>query len=535
MLTKFIPFLIPGNPPSNLLTNTYISMKKNYLLNMAMIIAVLFSSVQPIHAQKAWGYVAYDGGSSMTAGNIYEFNLNTGAETLLGSVSCVGGNSLFAGEFINGTFYALENTGSNLVSISNNGTCSQVNPLTGIIGGQTVTGLSHNMANGITYVTTTDCSTTELYSLNLANGILTHIGSINAICGIALMIDHTGNAYVIDILTDQIHSLNLSTAAIGSGVGITKNGNPMDLNFAQDADFGCTPNGDIVGMLYDANSGGSLGGLNPTTGVFTETNNILAEVSAFSIDCSVPACPSPFTVTLTPKGVNTNKWGPAPSDPYTFYHGLSQWKKIKSTVTGGVGPFTYVWGNIGSGQIKNVGSKIDQKFLYQPTGATKVYLNVTDQSTNCTFGDTIDIHWNDDFFCGTMTPYIHYKLLICENGVTKCETWRNGFNKIKAGHATLGACTDPRKRADEIQVGELDVFPNPVADVLNISVPGDAGQIAKVVLLNASGQVMLVQDIQATGSEVDATIDMQQFSSGLYLLNVEMEGKVYSEKVQVIK
>jgi hypothetical protein len=209
---------------------------------------------------------------------------------------------------------------------------------------------------------------------------------------------------------------------------------------------------------------------------------------------------------------------------------------MKATVSGGVGPFTYNWGLIGSGQIKNFFSHVDQKYLYQPLGDTKVYVNVTDQSTNCTFGDTIDIAWNDDYFCGTIATIITYRILICENGVTKCETWRNGFNKIKAGNATLGACNViPAKRADEIDINELSAFPNPVADLLNISLPGEAGQMANVVILDSKGQVMLTQEIQATGSDIDATIDMQQFASGLYLLNVEVEGKVYSEKVQVLK
>jgi hypothetical protein len=93
----------------------------------------------------------------------------------------------------------------------------------------------------------------------------------------------------------------------------------------------------------------------------------------------------------------------------------------------------------------------------------------------------------------------------------------------------------PAKRADEIDINELSAFPNPVADLLNISLPGEAGQMANVVILDSKGQVMLTQEIQATGSDIDATIDMQQFASGLYLLNVEVEGKVYSEKVQVLK
>jgi hypothetical protein len=515
-------------------------MKKNYLLKTAMILAVFFTTVQFAQAQKAWGYVNGVLSGSLLQDHLYEFDLTTGAPTLLGGpISCGNANFMSTGEFINGTFYMLESSG-NLYSVSNTGVCTFEKAITGLLVNQIITSMTYDMSSNTVYVVSSQCNVaTNLYTLDLATGVLTSVGNITGVtCAISVVIDNSGNAYIIDVVSDQIYPLNLNTAVPGIGVPLTRTGGiPLDINFGQDADFGCAPSGTLYASIFDNNAfSGFLGTLDPVTGVFTETVNTGAQIAPFAVDCSVPVCPSPFTVTLTPKGVNLNKWGPAPSDPYTFYHGLSQWKKIKSTVTGGVGPFTYVWGNIGSGQIKNVGSKIDQKFLYQPTGATKVYLNVTDQSTNCTFGDTIDIAWNDDYFCGSMTPYIQYMLLICENGVTKCETWRNGFNKIKAGNATLGACNViPAKRADEIDINELSAFPNPVADLLNISLPGEAGQMANVVILDSKGQVMLTQEIQATGSDIDATIDMQQFASGLYLLNVEVEGKVYSEKVQVLK
>ncbi|MCT4624247.1 MAG: PKD domain-containing protein, partial [Schleiferiaceae bacterium] len=135
----------------------------------------------------------------------------------------------------------------------------------------------------------------------------------------------------------------------------------------------------------------------------------IAENTLFTAPSACPVvggtlCPSPFVVNVIPQGMNTNTWGNAVSDPYSFYFGLTQWKKLKSSVTGGVGPFSYSWGTINSGQIKPLGNKIDQKYLFQPMSDCKVYLNVTDQSTNCTYGDTIDITWNDDYFCGTIGP-----------------------------------------------------------------------------------------------------------------------------------
>ena len=92
------------------------------------------------------------------------------------------------------------------------------------------------------------------------------------------------------------------------------------------------------------------------------------------------------------------------SDPYTFYYGVSQWKPLKVTHSGGVGPYTYAWGNAGSGQLKNQSPDGKRISLFEPTGPAKVWVTVSDQGTGCDWTDTLDIAWDNSMFCGTMNP-----------------------------------------------------------------------------------------------------------------------------------
>jgi len=80
---------------------------------------------------------------------------------------------------------------------------------------------------------------------------------------------------------------------------------------------------------------------------------------------------------------------------------------------------------------------------------------------------------------------------------------------------------------------EISIFPNPASDFLRISLPQKT-RATQVFLSDLQGRRILAQD--ATLSDDAFSIDLQDYASGVYLLEV-MEGKdlVVSEKIVVTK
>ncbi|MFK8039300.1 MAG: T9SS type A sorting domain-containing protein, partial [Crocinitomicaceae bacterium] len=83
---------------------------------------------------------------------------------------------------------------------------------------------------------------------------------------------------------------------------------------------------------------------------------------------------------------------------------------------------------------------------------------------------------------------------------------------------------------DESSVSTLEIFPNPVNDVLtiaNLSIEGNA----TVLVYDAQGKMVISQDI--SNHSGNYTINMSQLESGLYV--VEVNSEVNNNKVRVIK
>ncbi len=83
--------------------------------------------------------------------------------------------------------------------------------------------LSYNYTNSTYYALSHDPNNnngSQLYSLNVSTGVLTPIGSLNAIAnGIAFEIDNNGIAYSADAITGKLYTINLTTGA-ATEVGI---------------------------------------------------------------------------------------------------------------------------------------------------------------------------------------------------------------------------------------------------------------------------------------------------------------------------
>lgn len=258
----------------------YTPLKKPFHLPFLFVfIFSLFSSTSSF-AQlpgDAWGTVCAFGNTNTPAGNLVSFDKTTGDATALGRV-CGNGTTLLTGEFVNGIYYAINQGARELVTVAADGSCTTIG--TAAYNGN-VTGLSHDITTGITYLLS---SSNELFTINLETGATTLVGSTSE-TGISLVIDGSGNAYILGLLTNSIHPIDLATAQVSPGVPLTRNGNPLPLNFAQDVDADCDDStGELIGIVYSGGGTGRLGTINPTTGVFTQRAFIGSEICGFSIN-----------------------------------------------------------------------------------------------------------------------------------------------------------------------------------------------------------------------------------------------------------
>ena len=120
------------------------TMYMNFLVKVCTIALILIFSVNTASSQpEAWGYVCGAvqlPGSTLSSGNLYEFNLVNGTATLVGSVLCNGSTpALLAGEFVDEVFYGLnDNAPKTLVSIAQDASCNVIGPLTVLVAGHTV-------------------------------------------------------------------------------------------------------------------------------------------------------------------------------------------------------------------------------------------------------------------------------------------------------------------------------------------------------------------------------------------------------------
>lgn len=230
---------------------------------------------------RAWGMVLRSRRrDTFQGGNLVSFDLDGIPTVLAESTTCF--TDLSVAEFVNGTFYGLEDGTLSLVSLDAEGNGNFIGFLTGIENGHMVTGMSHDRKTGKTYVMSTDLNESTLYELDLGSGMLTRPVTINDLnFVISLMICCTGDAYVIDVNTVKLHKINLNTGSlVGEPVLLE-----LDSTYLQDYDFSCGPDGFIYGMVYDGVKG-VLSKINPSTGEVISLNDLgNVEFGAFAIEC----------------------------------------------------------------------------------------------------------------------------------------------------------------------------------------------------------------------------------------------------------
>ncbi len=259
---------------------------RSHVSIVSTIIFVLLSTSLFTQTPPACGIVTTDNGAGIPAGTLVDVNLDDGTVSAINPLTPLPAGFISAGTLIDGLLYA----------ISQSNVLFTVDPVTGATNtiGNPVPSAGGNWGglalhpDGTLYAMASDGATTDLYSIDIISGSATLVGNIPGVFGIFLVINKAGEAFVGSIDPDGIVSIDLSTGApngalipILDGPG----GTPIDLNFGQDASFGCIEGTSMLyGTIFDFGLFGTrIGTLDPVTGVFTTLNTFGGQISSFAV------------------------------------------------------------------------------------------------------------------------------------------------------------------------------------------------------------------------------------------------------------
>lgn len=85
------------------------------------------------------------------------------------------------------------------------------------------------------------------------------------------------------------------------------------------------------------------------------------------------------------------------------------------------------------------------------------------------------------------------------------------------------------------EIGKIQVFPNPSADLVQIKMRFDQDREVRLQLLDVRGQIIWSQIVN--GQQLEESTNIQSLPNGLYFLNILLDDKQYSQsfKIQKIK
>ena len=201
-----------------------------------------------------------------------------------------GGFLLMGGDFDGqGVFYAVNGNLNSLITINHlTGAETVVAVISGVTAGLTVTSITWNPADSKMYLSASNLTTSFLYTINLTTAVATLVGEItNAPCIIAIGINCTGEIYGVDIVSDNLVSINP-----GTGAGTILGPLNFDANYAQDVDFDFATNTLYLAAYNNTAMSGELRIANLTNG---STGAVLGwpgvELTAFGIQGSCGPVP----------------------------------------------------------------------------------------------------------------------------------------------------------------------------------------------------------------------------------------------------
>ncbi len=86
---------------------------------------------------------------------------------------------------------------------------------------------------------------------------------------------------------------------------------------------------------------------------------------------------------------------------------------------------------------------------------------------------------------------------------------------------------------EEQSMEDLVVYPNPAKDQLNISFNANVNQTFELNLINLTGESIYTKRVENFSGIFDESIDLSGFAKGVYILSIQSQGQITTEKIVV--
>ncbi|MAM04984.1 MAG: hypothetical protein CMD06_03390 [Flavobacteriales bacterium] len=205
--------------------------------------------------------------------------------------------------------------------------------------------------------------------------------------------------------------------------------------------------------------------------------------------------------------------------------GASAWSSAQVFTTGAECP------NVGNFTV-NSGSTTQATFTWDDSNGSYSFVRInarvdTNNSTWFNVGGTGVTYGTFTKNKNNLVPGTTYR--------AKARTWcdPNGGSYKSPSWTSFIFWTQPTSSRLELEakIDNLSVYPNPTRDIFNIAFTSIEKQDLKVRIVSLVGEEIMVDDLQQFIGEYVKTIDLHNYSKGIYFLEIETSQKLINKKI----
>ena len=259
-------------------------------------------------------------------------------------------------------------------------------------------------------------------------------------------------------------------------------------------------------------------------------NGIDEDCSGADLPCGGGSCP-PAVVTIAPNSLNALWANQGANDPYTFYYGVADAKRLNARIQGGVGPFGYTWtSNNSTYLLPRTYYPTNSIDLFRPTGPATITVTVTDSSNLCQYTATINILWDNQYFCGVVNQT--WYLNMCQNGQNVCVPWSVARIMLQTNTASLGSCNTKNSITSALPELQMLLTPNPNNGQFNVAIY-QAQEAAILQIFSVEGRLLFEENVTTQKGAFAKSFDYSAMPAGMYLVRVSDGLNVKTEKMMI--
>jgi hypothetical protein len=214
---------------------------------------------------------------------------------------------------------------------------------------------------------------------------------------------------------------------------------------------------------------------------------------------------------------------------------------VAATATGGTTTFNYEWSD-----GAQVSSNIDVE--------AGTYIVTVDDGSGCIVVDSITIGFmfNNPTFSFTQANVAGEASVVVNAGGSFSDyDWSNGANTAEVTFTTSGTytltVTDTNGCStsdvinveiwplgvNQVEATTMSVYPNPSTGIFNLTLGNVPADQVELVVLNVNGQVVTTSTAAASNGIITDVIDLGNAASGIYFLQVNINGSVSTLRLNV--